>query len=157
MVNKVFGAILTILILSGCASVQDIPAGNRWMPNETNVQKFRKGFTYALLTGVDDDDSKYIPPMKGHYYDIVEFWNSSPVKVKVYRIILPKDKPLQYEVYNGELQSSISFMGDKTVYTFTKKEILPIKSESRMVALSDVATKLLLSTSPDWYSKSKWF
>ena len=39
MVNKVFGAILTILILSGCASVQDIPAGNRWMPNETNVQK----------------------------------------------------------------------------------------------------------------------
>ncbi len=121
------------------------------------VVQFRKGFTYALLTGVDDDDSKYIPPMKGHYYDIVEFWNSSPVKVKVYRIILPKDKPLQYEVYNGELQSSISFMGDKTVYTFTKKEILPIKSESRMVALSDVATKLLLSTSPDWYSKSKWF
>lgn len=26
-----------------------------------------------------------------------------------------------------------------------------------MVALSDVATKLLLSTSPDWFAKSKWF
>ena len=121
------------------------------------VVQFKKGFTYALLTEGDDDDSKYIPPMKGHYYDIVEFWNSSPVKSKVYRITLPKDKPLQYEVYNGELQSSISFKGDKTVCTFTKKEILPIKSEPRMVALSDIATKLLLSTSPDWYSKSKWF
>jgi hypothetical protein len=122
------------------------------------VVQFKKGFTYALLTGADnDDDSKYIPPMKGHYYDIVEFWNSNPVKTKVYRIMLPKGKPLQYEVYNGELKSSVLFQGEKTVYTFTKKEILPVKSESRMVALSDVATKLLLSTSPDWYSKSKWF
>jgi hypothetical protein len=121
------------------------------------VVEFKKGFTYALLSEGEDDDSKYIPPMKGHYYDIVEFWNSNPVKTKVYKILLPKDKPLQYEIYNGELQSSITIKGDKTIYTFTKKEILPVKSESKMVALSDVATKLLLSTSPDWYSKSKWF
>ena len=33
---------------------------------------FRKGFTYALLQNPDDDD-KFIPPMKGHFYDIVEF------------------------------------------------------------------------------------
>ena len=26
-----------------------------------------------------------------------------------------------------------------------------------MVALSDVAPKLLISTSPDWYAKSLWF
>jgi len=39
VVNKAFGAILTILILSGCASVQDIPAGNRQFSDETNAQK----------------------------------------------------------------------------------------------------------------------
>jgi len=121
------------------------------------VVQFRKGFTYALLTEAGDDDSKYIPPMKGHYYDIVEFWSSNPVKSKVYSIDLPKDKPLQYKIYNGDLESSEVFNGDRSIYTFTKKEILPIKAESRMVALSDVATKLLLSTSPDWFSKSKWF
>jgi hypothetical protein len=154
-------------------SVMDYPAPARmiyWGSREKMIEigrlnpgdaveviQFKKGFTYALLSGTEEDDSKYIPPMKGHYYDIVEFWNASPVKSKVYRITLPKGKPLQYEVYNGELKSSVRFLADKTIYTFSKKEMLPIKNESRMVALSDVAPKLLLSTAPDWFSKSKWF
>ena len=120
------------------------------------VIEFKKGFTYALLAG-EEDDSKYIPPMKGHFYDIVEFWSGNPVKSRVYQITVPKNKPLQYEIYNGDIQSSIWFSGEKMKYTFSKKEIIPFKSESRMVALSDVAPKLLLSTSPDWYAKSKWF
>jgi hypothetical protein len=95
--------------------------------------------------------------MKGHYYDIVEFWSGNPVKVKVYEINVPKDKPLQYQVYNGEVQSSVLFSEDKTIYTFTKKDIVPFKSEPHGVAASDVATKLLLSTSPDWFAKSRWF
>ena len=129
----------------------------RLNPGEAvEVVQFKKGFTYALL-GADDDESKYIPPMKGHFYDIVEFWSGNPVKTKVYQVVMPFDKPLQFEVYNGEVTSSVVFRGDKTIYSFIKKEILPIKNEARMVALSDVATKLLLSTSPDWYSKSKWF
>lgn len=154
------------------ASVLDYPAPARaiyWGAREkmidvgrlnpgdaVEVIQFRKGFTYALLEG-EEDDSKYIPPMKGHYYDIVEFWSSNPVKSKVYRISLPNDKPIQYEIYNGELQSSVLIRGEHTIYTFAKKEILPVKAESRMVAFSDMATKLLLSTSPDWFSKSKWF
>ena len=121
------------------------------------VVEFKKGFTYALLEQGDDDDSKYIPPMKGHYYDIVEFWSGSPVKIKVYEIAVPKDKPLQYQVYNGEVQSSILFRDDQNVYTFTKKDITPFKPEPHGVAASDVATKLLLSTSPDWFAKSRWF
>jgi len=121
------------------------------------VVEFKKGFTYALLEQGDDDDSKYIPPMKGHYYDIVEFWSGTPVKIKVYEIAVPKDKPLQYQVYNGEVQSSILFRDDQNVYTFTKKDITPFKPEPHGVAASDVATKLLLSTSPDWFAKSRWF
>jgi hypothetical protein len=121
------------------------------------VIEFKKGFTYALLDQGEDDDSKYIPPMKGHYYDIVDFWSGSPVKMKVYEIALPKDKPIQYKVYNGEVQSSELIRDDKTVYTFTKKDIVPFKSEPHGVSNSDIATKLLLSTSPDWFAKSRWF
>ena len=121
------------------------------------VYQFRKGFTYALLGGQEDDDNKYIPPMKGHFYDIVDFWSHMPVKSKVYQVELPKDKPIQYQFYNGESQTSVWFKGDNAVYTFSKTDIMPFKSESRMVAFSDVAPKLLLSTSPDWYAKSKWF
>ncbi|MGE5423852.1 MAG: DUF3857 domain-containing transglutaminase family protein [Syntrophothermus sp.] len=122
------------------------------------VYQFRKGFTYALLQDEGEDDSKYIPPMKGHFYDIVEFWSATyPVKKKVYQVIVPSDKPLQYEVYNGDIRSAVVFKGKNTIYTFTKNDLIPFKTEARMVALSDVAPKLLLSTSPDWFAKSKWF
>ena len=152
---------------------------------------FRKGFTYALLQGGEDDDSRFIPPMKGHYYDIVEFWSSVPVEEKVYRIFTPANKPLQYEVYNGELTSWVHFHPEqsqrvkvavnpagaqarvnvddlhptsgmvtkpgKVTYGWSRRHIVPLRTEPDMVAHSDVAPKLLLSTSPDWYAKAAWF
>ena len=121
-----------------------------------DVNLYRKGFTYALLGGGDDDE-RYIPPMKGHFYDIVPFYSSDPVLVKVYQINVPNTKVLQYEVYNGEVSSKVWRKGDKLVYTFAKKNIAPFKGEPRSVDPSDVAPKLLMSTSPDWKSKSTWF
>ena len=117
----------------------------------------KKGFTYALLAGEGDDEDKYIPPMKGHFYDIVDFWTGNPERLKVYQVSIPLDKHLQYQVYNGELQTSSWINGDQVIYTFSKKDLLPFHSESKMVAVSDVAPKLLLSTSPDWMLKSTWF
>jgi len=116
---------------------------------------FRKGFTYALLAAGDDD--KYIPPMRGQFYDIVEFFGPYPIKNKVYQVTVPKDKPLQYEFYNGEASSSCWFAGEKIIYTFGKKEIMPLRNEPRMVAMVDVAPKLLVSTTPKWNEKSTWF
>jgi len=118
------------------------------------VVMFRKGFTYALL---QDEDDKYIPPMKGHFYDIVEFFGSNPVSEKVYSVSIPTDKILQFQVYNGELKTSGWLENGKYTYTFSKKDLMPFKTEPRMVSLSDVAPKLLLSTSPDWKAKSVWF
>lgn len=120
-----------------------------------DVVMFRKGFTYALLK--QDDDERYIPPMRGHFYDIVDFFSENPVNLKVYRVTVPREKALQFEFYNGEVQVSGWLEGDKYVWTFSKKNMRPIEREPRMVALSDIAPKLLLSTSPDWYAKSTWF
>ncbi|MEZ5196664.1 MAG: DUF3857 and transglutaminase domain-containing protein [Bacteroidales bacterium] len=117
---------------------------------------FRKGFTYALLMDESEDD-KYIPPMRGHYYDIVEFWSENPVIEKVYQVEIPKDKFLQYEVYKGEVRTSVVPKGDIIVYTFTKSDYSQPKREPGMVASSDEFTKLLMSTSPDWEAKSVWF
>lgn len=117
---------------------------------------FRKGFTYALLQG-DTDDERYIPPMRGHYYDIVEFWSDQPVLEKVYQVQIPKDKDLQYEFYNGEARTSVKFCSEKRTYTFTKSDFSQPKREPNMVASSDEFPKLLMSTSPDWEAKSVWF
>jgi hypothetical protein len=118
---------------------------------------FRKGFTYALLGDGENDDDRYIPPMRGHYYDIVPFYSDDPIIEKVYRVSIPADKPVQYEFYNGEARSSIVRKDDRMIYTFSKRDIKPMKREPGMVDFSDVAPKLLLSTSPDWYAKSTWF
>lgn len=132
-----------------------IEVGRLETGDAVEIYLFKKGFTYALLYG--DDDDKYIPPMRGHFYDIIEFWSRDPILEKVYRTAVPKDKLVQYEVYNGELQSSLWMVDDKMVYTFSKKDITPIKYEQGMLAYSDVAPKLLISSSPDWYAKSLWF
>jgi hypothetical protein len=119
------------------------------------VKFFKKGFTYALL--MSDDEERFIPPMRGHYYDIVPFWSNHPTIQKVYITHLPEDKPLQYEFFHGQCKPSLRFENGKHVYTFTKKDIMPIKREPNMVDLFDVAPKLLLTTSPDWEAKSRWF
>jgi len=120
------------------------------------VVSFKKGYTYALLQAPAKDD-KYIPPMRGHFYDIVPFWSNHPVLEKVYMLSTPDDKKLQYEVFYGELTSMIKFKDDMIQYIFVKKNIKPAERESNMVSKNNLNTKLLMSTSPDWYAKGKWF
>ncbi|MFO8086362.1 MAG: DUF3857 domain-containing protein [Bacteroidales bacterium] len=131
-----------------------VPVGRLNPGDMVEYKMFRKGFTYALLRS---DDDRYVPPMKGHYYDIVEFWSQQPVLRKVFEVAAPKDKPMQYEFYHGEVKVSSRFTNDHIVYNFTKEDIMPIKREPHMVAMSNVAPKLLLSTSPDWEAKAVWF
>ncbi|MFP4548181.1 MAG: DUF3857 domain-containing transglutaminase family protein [Fidelibacterota bacterium] len=119
------------------------------------IKMYRKGFTYALL--YDDKDERYIPPMRGHYYDIVPFYSSTPILSKYYQASIPADKKMQFEVYNGELQSSVMFAGDRTIYTWSKENITSFEREPHMVSPSDEYTKLLMSTAEDWEAKSIWF
>ena len=97
------------------------------------------------------------PPMPGHWHDTAYFQESYPIIEKRYRVRLPRDKPLQYEVCHGQLASSVQFDGEHTVYTFVGSGLEAVKNEPRREAFSDVACKLVLATVPDWIAKSKWF
>ena len=77
------------------------------------IMTLRKGFTYALL---QDDDDRFIPPMRGHFYDIVPFWVSNPTLEKAYCLEIPSDKPLQYQFYNGTAESKIVFLPYEKAY-----------------------------------------
>ncbi|MCK5775197.1 MAG: DUF3857 and transglutaminase domain-containing protein [Bacteroidales bacterium] len=139
------------------AKEQMIEIGKLEPGDAVEVVSFKKGYTYALLQGSGDEDDKYIPPMRGHFYDIVPFWSNHPVLEKVYILSTPNDKKLQYEVFYGELTSMLRFKDDMIQYTFVKRNIEPAKRESNMVSKNNLNTKLLMSTSPDWYAKGKWF
>ncbi|HAK95914.1 MAG TPA: transglutaminase [Planctomycetes bacterium] len=118
----------------------------------------RVGFTYALLAGEDaGDESRFVPPMRGHFYDIVPFWSSCPVIEQSYRVAIAPEKQLQYQIYNGSAEVSDRIEGDMRVVTVTMRDTKPLPSEPGMVAWSDVAPKLLLTTARDWRAKSLWF
>lgn len=117
---------------------------------------YKKGFTYALLQN-EDPDAKYIPPMRGHFYDIVPFWSNQPIQEKVYQVSALTAKNMRYAVYHGTLQSSQKKEGNRTIYTFVKNDVLPLKVPSNTLANNDVQTKLLLSTAQNWEAKSMWF
>lgn len=135
-----------------------IEVGKLEAGDAVEVFLFKKGYTYALLKeDVGEEDERYIPPMRGHYYDIVPFWSGNPILEKIYEVEIPADKTVQYEFYNGEAKSSMVLKDGKKVFSFSKTNILPIKREQGMVAYSDVAPKLLISTSPNWQAKSLWF
>ncbi|MBP3763349.1 MAG: DUF3857 and transglutaminase domain-containing protein [Bacteroidales bacterium] len=155
------------------ASQKMVEVGHLDLGDELEVWTYKKGYTYALLSdgvgnasglnatfaALPQDDSRYIPPMKGHYYDIVPFWSAQPVREKVYQLNIQDSKKVQYKVYNGQVdvRRQAADEAGRSLYTFTKKEIMPLKREPRAWADNDIQCKLLLSTSPDWQAKSRWF
>ena len=153
------------------ASQKMVQVGHLDLGDKLEVWTYKKGYTYALLqdehpslngtfAALPDDDARYVPPMKGHYYDIVPFWSDQPVKRKVYQLNVMDSKNVQYKVYNGELDIKREAADEegRSLYTFTNKEdIMPLKREPRALANNDIQCKLLLSTSPDWQAKSRWF
>lgn len=119
----------------------------------------KKGFTYALLADIPSmsEDDRFIPPMRGQYYDIVPFWVSEPTVKKVYNVSIPKSKPVQYEFYQGECSVSVRNEAESNVYQFVKSDILPFEKAKNSVDNFDIAPKLMMSTTPTWQDKSQWF
>lgn len=115
----------------------------------------KKGFTYALLAG--NDEERFVPPMRGQFYDIVPFWVYEPTRRKVYQVSFPMDKDVQFQFYQGDCSSSIRYCDGRKLYTFSMTDAMPFKREPNMLDLYDVAPKLMMSTTPDWKEKSKWF
>lgn len=132
-----------------------IPTGRLETGDIIDYAITKKGFTYALLAGEEED--RFVPPMRGQFYDIVLFWEKDPTVRKVYRVSIPGDKDMQYEFYQGECRSSLRFENERKIYTFVSDFIFPFHRESNMVDLYDAAPKLMMSTTPSWKDKSLWF
>ena len=132
-----------------------IEAGKLNAGDALYVELFRKGFTYALLQS-DGDDDRYIPPMRGHYYDIVRFFESFPVHRKVFKTAIPKSKEVQYRTFNADFEVKTE-QNEKQVFAFELEQSMPVKREPNMVGMDNVGPKVLITTSPDWEAKSTWF
>ncbi len=120
------------------------------------VQYYTKGFMIAYL-GDTEDDSRYIPPMRGHYYDTILFGAGHPFKEKVYVLKTLKDRPVQYKVYNGNIAVESTFDSEYFTYVFSKRDIPVYTREPNSPDASDYTPKVVLATVNDWFDKSLWF
>ncbi len=134
------------------------------------IKTYMKGFLIAYLDemeqaaraaaaggGGGDDDSRYIPPMRGHFYDVVYFHRDHPVLSRHYTVTTPRDKPVQFEVYNGEVASYVSYDDDRLSYRFWRSNQPALHHEPHAADAPDFMTKVVLATVPDWPEKSRWF
>ena len=136
-----------------------VPVGRLDAGDAVELVTRRVGFTYALLLDADQvpDESRFVPPMKGQFYDIVPFWSVWPVVEQSYRVSAPTDKNLQYQLYDAVAEVSDRLVEGRRVVTVTMRGFKPLEKEPGMVSLSDVAPKLILTTAADWKAKSVWF
>jgi hypothetical protein len=120
------------------------------------------GFMIAYLAS-DGEEERYIPPMRGTYYDVIMFGSdvlespTPPIKLKSYTISMPEDKPAQYESFNGEVNASMKFEKNRLVYHFYKENIPAYEEEMRAPGPSDVVTKVVFTSVKSWAEKSRWF
>jgi len=133
------------------------------------IETYRKGFQIAYLgaeqapaagrttTGDQADDDRYIPPMRGHFYDVVLFQGPLPIVEQTYTVRTPRDKPLQFAVYNGEVFSSVTFDATHFTYRFWRGDLPPAPREWRSPRTSDYVPKVVMATVQDWGEKSRWF
>jgi hypothetical protein len=121
------------------------------------VRVFRKGFSYALLEGGAPDDDRYIPPMPGEYFDIVLFSDAVPIIEKRYTLMLPSDKRLHSEIYNGPLYAGTSYSADTTSYSWWGLDLPAQAHEPNQPDESDIVPKVVMATVRDWETKSRWF
>lgn len=128
---------------------------------EVRISKI--GFNIAYLrdsgkgSGGGSSEETLVPPMPGHWYETTLFQGSVPIIAKRYSVHMPKDKPVQYEVYNGALRSSLWFGEKHHVYTWYAEDVPAVKREPRMTSLDDNVPKLVMATVADWQAKSRWF
>lgn len=120
------------------------------------VETYKKGFLIAYL-GDPDSDERYIPPMRTHYYDMILFEEAVPIKEKTYTVHTVQNRPLNFEVYNGECACHVSSDDEKNHYTWSKRDIPAVHAEPRAADNWDYVTKVVMATVDTWEEKSRWF
>ena len=116
----------------------------------------KKGFTYALLGAVPEDDSGSYLPCVASSMTLFHFGAVSLPCVKCTRSVFLW-KEMQFQFYQGECTSSMRYEDGRKAYTFAMEDMMPFRREPNMVDLFDAAPKLMMSSTPHWKDKSLWF
>ncbi|HOX25530.1 MAG TPA: DUF3857 and transglutaminase domain-containing protein [Candidatus Krumholzibacteria bacterium] len=132
------------------------------------LETYRKGFMLAYLGAGDapagdapagdaPDEGRYIPPMRGHWYDVQLFADRYPMREKSVTVRTPRDKPLQFRIYNDAVFAETTYDEDGLCYRFWRHDCPTAVSEWRTGDRQDYVAKVVMATVENWQAKSRWF
>jgi len=117
----------------------------------------RKGFQIAYLAEEGADDERYVPPMRGHFYDVVAFGDSVPVVERRYAVSLPAGKTLGVELVRPGITGRQWKAEGRLHYAWEARDLPPYEPGPVSPALTDAVPKVVLATVESWPEKSRWF
>lgn len=123
------------------------------------IKSFRKGYSYALLDSktAEPADARYVPPMRGEYFDIELFESTAPIIEKKYVLKMPSEKRIHSQIYNGPMYSSTTYAGDTTTYAWWIKNAPAWEPQDYRADDPDILAKVVIATVESWEAKSRWF
>ena len=142
--------------------IKDIPMpafGKFFIPNVRIKKVTFPGLDIGASVEWIVKDELRNPPLENHFDDYDLFEGDEPIKEKVYILKAPLGMRVKWLVKNGKL-TCIKERGLKkemVKYIWKATDVPKIIEEPMMPPTSDVATKLLISTVPDWQTWSRWY
>lgn len=134
-----------------------LPVGRPEVGEAVETVIYRTGFQIAYLDEEQDSD-RFVPPMRGHFYDIVLFGEDAwPTLERRYEVSTPRDKPLQFETSNGPVNVATSFDDQRFRYEFWMRSLPAFSRQPAAPYPSDILPKVVMATVEDWQAKSRWF
>ncbi len=98
----------------------------------------------------------FTPLIKNHFSQEMPLQAKDPIRFLEIHIAGPKKMPLHHRVYNGEVDFEFREEGKKNHYRWVTRDVPQIIPEVGMVALSDVALKLAVTTDTSWANLSDY-
>jgi len=137
---------------------QSLPQTQAMKIFEENFRK--KVLTFSNVSVGDSVELKYriksLPLVKDNFCFLIPIQSAEPIKF--FRITMdgPVQKPIHYLMKDGSALFKKEENNGRILYTWEKEDIAALKYEPGMVSLSEISTRLLVSTFNNWEELSRY-
>jgi len=122
--------------------------------------------SYFVFTNLEPGDAIHLSykienynsgKMALHFWDDFNFNYFIPCQLSRYSLMVADNKTFTYNVSNGDIKPATEEVDGFKKYTWELKNSPSFKSESVMPPLSQIGTRLELSSIPDWQFVGNWY
>ena len=95
--------------------------------------------------------------MRGEFWRQVYFQTSEPVRDYRFTVHAPKKKKLSYHIHGPQIEPKITETNYTRTYTFEAHNVPPLREETFMPAIADLAYSINISSLDSWDKLMAWY